>query len=104
MNADRYEENHHMVQAIDLNNVHRREIDAAQYIDNHLTKLVGPAYVAFLHFYFEDNANAQFHVADTRYSPITFRLAEALEGLVNDPGMIEEVLSHRGQYEEDPGR
>lgn len=104
MNADQYQENHSLVYNTDLNNVHRRDIDAAHYFVRHMDALVGPAYVAFLHFYFEDNANAQFHVADTRYSPITFRLAEALEGLVNDPGQIEEVLAHRGQYEEDPGR
>lgn len=104
MNADRYIENNETVRNIDLNNVHRHEVDAALYLGRHLSALIGPAYVAFLHFYHADNANAQFHVADTRYSPITFRLAEALEGMVNDPGEIEEVLSHRGQYEEDPGR
>jgi hypothetical protein len=69
-----------------------------------LDALVGPAYVAFLHFYHADSANACMHVADVRFSPLTFRLAEALEGQVHDSGEIEEVLAHRGRYAEDPGR
>lgn len=104
MTASQFQMQHAIVQGIDLNNVHRAEIDAAQDILKHLDALTGPAYVAFLHMYHMDTANACMHVADVRFSPITFRLAEALEGLVNDSGEIEEVLAHRGQYAEDPGR
>jgi hypothetical protein len=99
-----YQENHDAVMGIDLNNVHRREVDAAQYFLAKADGLAGPAYVAFLHFYHMDTANACMHVADVRFSPLTFRLAEALEGMVNDSGEIEEVLAHRGRYAEDPGR
>jgi hypothetical protein len=102
--VNRFEENYHVVMDIDLNNVHRGEVDAAQWIARHFTSLIGPAYVAFLHMYHMDTANACMHVADTKFSPITFRLAEALEGLTNDSGEIEEVMAHRGQYAEDPGR
>jgi hypothetical protein len=84
--------------------VHRGEIDAAQANTQRLDILREPAYVAFLHFFHMDNANAQMHVSDTRYSPITFRLAEALQDLIETTGELDEVLTHRGRYAEDPGR
>jgi hypothetical protein len=99
-----FRENHDAVMGIDLNNVHRHEVDAAQSMLKHLDALAGPAYVAFLHFYHMDTANACMHVADVRFSPLTFRLAEALQDVTLDSGEIEEVLAHRGRYEEDPGR
>jgi hypothetical protein len=90
---------------IDLNNVHRSEVKSAQFLTERMNTAISPMYMSFLYFYHQDNANATMHVAPTRYSPITFRLAEALAGLVDeDCGEIEEVLAHRGQYAEDPGR
>src|SRR5262245_20366830 len=35
-------------------------------------------YQAFLKMYHEDRANAAMHCAEVRYSPLTFRLAEAM--------------------------
>lgn len=61
----------------------------------------------FEHFYGLDHSNAAVHCAPVRYSPITFRLAEALTGdAVNEPwsAHTEEVMSARGAYPEDPGR
>jgi hypothetical protein len=59
---------------------------------------------AFLHFYHADYSNAEFHCAKVRFSPITFRLAEALveADYVRDEVLL--VNSHRGRYEEDEGR
>jgi len=64
------------------------------------------------HFVHLDEANAAIHCASVRYSPITFRCAEALRdnfdvykgALVEDDGTISRVLSHIGLYEEDAGR
>jgi hypothetical protein len=68
----------------------------------------------FEHFYGMDRANAAVHCAVVRFSPITFRLAEAvveeqarrdspiLLGVTQEA--IAEVLAHRGAYEEDKGR
>jgi hypothetical protein len=60
---------------------------------------------ALRHFYHADKANAAIHCAPVRFSPITFRLAEALDSAydIDDP-YIREVLSHKGQYQEDTGR
>lgn len=64
----------------------------------------------FQHFYGLDISNAAIHCANVRYSPITFRLAERLEG-VNLPdatGMIQTVVrsvyNDKGRYPEDAGR
>lgn len=92
------------VRNIDLENVHRHEITAAQDIATSLEALIGPAHWAFLHFYHADCANSAIHTAPVRFSPLTFRLAEALWGLTPDGGEIGEVLAHRGSYPEDPGR
>lgn len=64
---------------------------------------------AFTYFYHSDKSNAAFHYADVRFSPITFRLAEELADRPNElriPMMVEldEVLAHKGLYEEDKGR
>lgn len=57
------------------------------------------------HFYHTDCANAAIHMADVRFSPITFRLAEALRDSGGDvtPEMYK-VLDHVGMYPEDRGR
>lgn len=62
------------------------------------------AIYAFDHLYHEDKANAAVHVSQVKFSPIVFRLAEALkkEGLTSRN--IEEVMADRGKYEEDTGR
>jgi hypothetical protein len=65
--------------------------------------------------YHFDHANATVHNADVRFSPITFRLAEALGALDEDLawnteelgqywGMLAEVTKAKGAYEEDTGR
>lgn len=59
----------------------------------------------FQYFYHNDCANAAIHCADVRFSPITFKLAEALKD--NDYGNLTgvlHVLGHRGHYELDHGR
>jgi hypothetical protein len=68
---------------------------------------------SFLHFFHLDHSNAAIHMAPVRYSPITFRLAEALshedrvqdlcyDGLVG--GEVAKVMADRGVYPEDTGR
>lgn len=67
---------------------------------------------AFMHFYYMDHANACMHLAEVRFSPITFDLAQRLDienNLVADlpSGLLsalEEVDNHRGLYLVDPGR
>jgi hypothetical protein len=59
---------------------------------------------AFIHVYHEDKSNAAMHCAPVKFSPITFRLAEALETAINDLPEVEEVLAHKGLYALDPGR
>lgn len=62
----------------------------------------------FRHFYHLDRSNAAIHMAEPKYSPITFQCAEALT--VYGPGEeflppdVKEVLGHRGNYELDAGR
>lgn len=51
-----------------------------------------------------DESNAAIHCAPVRYSPITFRIAEALDGLTVEHEAVFAVMSHRGVYAEDPGR
>jgi len=104
VNRNRADTDYDTVRAINLENVRRFEVDAAQRIAESYAMLLEAAHWAFLHFYHADTANASFHTAPVRFSPITFRLAEALEAYMGDTGEIEEVLSHRGSYAEDPGR
>ena len=61
---------------------------------------------AFEHFVHLDRANAKIHCAPVRYSPLTFRLAEALTqaGLIDQAPYVAEVMKDRGAYEEDKGR
>jgi hypothetical protein len=66
-----------------------------------------PLLWAFEHFYHMDKANACMHCAPVKFSPITFRLAAALETDRGDEDWtreLTEVLHHSGLYEEDPGR
>ena len=66
----------------------------------------------FRHFAHLDHSNAAIHSAAVRYSPITFRLAEALnemrfEAVPADEVsrlLLDEVLAHLGTYPEDTGR
>jgi hypothetical protein len=70
---------------------------------------------AFQHFYNMDKANAAMHCAPVRYSPITFRFAQAIEELRYERGEepptslsvlpeVWSVLHDIGSYAEDPGR
>ena len=63
---------------------------------------------AFDHFYYMDKANACMHCAPVRFSPLTFRLAEALKEDWSEQEdftpELDEVLRHKGRYAEDPGR
>jgi len=56
------------------------------------------------HFKTLDESNAAIHCAPVRYSPITFRVAGALDVLHVHLDTVEAVLAHRGVYAEDPGR
>lgn len=62
---------------------------------------------ALRHFKRLDESNAAIHTGSVRYSPITFRLAEAIAAHGIDEAAIgeyAEVLRHKGKYEEDKGR
>lgn len=74
-----------------------------------------PLYQSFLHFYHLDCSNAAIHNAPVRFSPLTFRLAEALADnthgvymvLVNegwDERQLHAVMVDKGKYAEDVGR
>lgn len=60
------------------------------------------------HFANLDRANAAIHCGLVRYSPITFRLAEVLNGgFDHAPGvreLLDDVVEHAGKYAEDKGR
>jgi len=58
----------------------------------------------FLYFYHMDCANACVHTSNVKFSPITFRLAEALNACGLQVDKVAEVISHVGMYEEDKGR
>jgi hypothetical protein len=59
---------------------------------------------SFQQNYHADHMNAAIHCAPVRFSPLTFRLAEALqEARIIGPEM-QDVLTDRGRYQEDPGR
>ena len=65
---------------------------------------------SFKKLYHEDHANAAMHCAPVRYSPLTFRLAEAVERATKATvdwdtyPEVYAVLLDRGLYREDPGR
>lgn len=60
----------------------------------------------FMYFFHMDHSNAAIHNALVRYSPITFRLAQALNEATGtgSPDEVAEVLAHLGAYPEDKGR
>jgi len=62
----------------------------------------------FLQNYHLDKSNAAVHCAPVKFSPLTFRIYEALRMLWPDDEDITqemaEVEHHRGKYEEDKGR
>lgn len=70
--------------------------------------MTDPLLWAFDYMFHMDKANACMHCAPVRFSPITFRLAEALLDAwpVDEviTAALAEVHSHMGQYAEDPGR
>jgi hypothetical protein len=77
--------------------------DPAEWVDSH-NNLYMSAHLALLHFKHMDQANAQIHCGEVRYSPLTFRLAEALSATGWRSDAIADVMGHRGAYEEDKGR
>jgi hypothetical protein len=60
--------------------------------------------LALAHFVHMDKANAAIHCGEVRFSPMTFRLAEAVPHLAATNDDVAEVWQHRGAYEEDRGR
>lgn len=67
-----------------------------------------PIQWAFLQNYHLDKSNACVHCSPVRFSPLTFRLFEALmAGWPEDEDITQEmaeVRSHHGTYQEDRGR
>lgn len=59
---------------------------------------------ALRHFAHLDESNAAIHCGTVRYSPITFRLANALGDMGAADGLAAAVLGDMGTYEEDRGR
>jgi hypothetical protein len=59
---------------------------------------------AFLHFYHLDHSNAPVHMAEVRYSPITFQLGRMLDNLGATGDELANVRRHDGAYEWDLGR
>ena len=74
-----------------------------EWVESH-EALYTAAHTSLLYFKHMDQANSKIHCAEPRYSPITFRLAEALSATGWKSDAIEEVMAHRGQYKEDRGR
>ena len=56
------------------------------------------------YFAHRDESNAALHGSQVRYSPITFRIAEALTASDRPSHLAFDVMSHAGRYEEDRGR
>lgn len=78
-------------------------------------ELARALYESLRHFYYLDHANAAMHMAQVRYSPITFRVAEALADnthgvyivMVNEgwsENELQAVMNDKGRYPEDRGR
>lgn len=59
---------------------------------------------ALRHFAHLDESNAAIHCGTVRYSPITFRLANAMSDMGAADGLVAAVLGDVGAYEEDRGR
>jgi len=61
---------------------------------------------ALRHFVHLDESNAAVHCGAVRYSPLTFRLAEALNrrGVNAADAYVRDVIADAGRYEEDKGR
>jgi hypothetical protein len=72
--------------------------------DDVVNDLASAALWALRHLATADQSNAAMHCAEVRFSPITFRLAEALHELGYESPDVLMVMSHKGKYEEDPGR
>lgn len=69
--------------------------------------LANAAHHALRYFVQLDESNAAIHTAEVRYSPLTFRLAEALAPYADTFGATPEiarVLAHANTYTEDTGR
>src|SRR5262245_58277296 len=99
-----------------------RKLQAQLLAPNLAIKLHKPTYMdlsdvllwAFYYFFHMDRSNACCHCAPVRYSPITFRLAQAIDELRNERGEdpvstsvlsdVWVVLHDVGIYEEDHGR
>lgn len=61
------------------------------------------------HFVHLDKSNAAIHCGEVRYSPLTFRIAEAIvaefpDGVTAVDVDVRTVLADAGAYEEDKGR
>lgn len=59
---------------------------------------------ALRHFIHLDESNAAIHCGPVRYSPITFRLANAMSDMGAGGGDVEAVMRDVGAYQEDRGR
>lgn len=66
--------------------------------------LIDGAGMAFAFHYHRDKMNAATHMANPRFSPITFELADGLRACGVDTPEIREVRSHAGHYPQDRGR
>jgi hypothetical protein len=110
----------------DLENVRRFEIEVGQEAarrlvedkrlsDETLHQATQALIWALEQNFYLDKSNAAVHNAAVRFSPATFRLAEVLGAMADELewetdalgqhwGTLSEVLTHRGQYAEDPGR
>jgi hypothetical protein len=79
--------------------------------DGQIALTLGQCLRFFVHY---DESNAAVHGMPVRFSPITFRIAEALQELEQRQGFgawpinindhLALVLEHKGTYTEDPGR
>lgn len=69
-----------------------------------MNELMEAAHWALEHFYHMDKANATMHCAPVKFSPITFRLAGAINVLSNESPIVREVMRHKGRYDLDEGR
>jgi hypothetical protein len=65
---------------------------------------LGAVCEALKYFAHMDQANAAIHVAEVRYSPLTFKLANTAKRMGCQIKEMFEVLDHEGSYALDPGR